>query len=117
MEFGAHLPVDVGYSGVPTTAAQLLDYAQLAEDLGFAFVSANDHIVFRNPWLDGPMCLAAICAGTSRVRLATTSLIQALRQPVCVRAGRPQQVHQTIPRARMLYPVGESQPVRAGSRD
>jgi probable F420-dependent oxidoreductase len=64
------------------TARQLLDYARLAEELGFAFVSANDHIVFRSAILDGPMCLAAICAGTSRVRLATTTLIPALRQPV-----------------------------------
>jgi probable F420-dependent oxidoreductase len=30
------------------------------------------------------MCLAAICAGTSRVRLATTTLIPALRQPAVV---------------------------------
>jgi probable F420-dependent oxidoreductase len=82
MEFGAHLPVDVGYSEAPTTAQQLLDYAHLAEELGFAFVSANDHIVFRTAWLDGLTCLAAICAGTSRIRLATTSLIPALRQPV-----------------------------------
>jgi hypothetical protein len=38
--------------------------------------------VFRTAWLDGLTCLAAICAGTSRIRLATTSLIPALRQPV-----------------------------------
>jgi probable F420-dependent oxidoreductase len=81
MEFGAHLPLDMD-PGVPVTARHLLDYAQLAEELGFAFVSANDHIVFRTPWLDGPMCLAAICAGTNRVRLATTSPIPALRHPV-----------------------------------
>jgi probable F420-dependent oxidoreductase len=84
MEFGAHVPIDMGYSSAPTTARQLLDYARLAEELGFAFVSANDHIVFRSAWLDGPTCLAAICAGTSRIRLATTSLIPALRQPVVV---------------------------------
>ena len=65
MEFGVHLPVDVGYTGTPMTARQLLDYARLAEELGFAFVSANDHIVFRSAWLDGLTCLAAICARTS----------------------------------------------------
>ena len=27
MEFGAHLPIDVGYTGAPMTARQLLDYA------------------------------------------------------------------------------------------
>jgi probable F420-dependent oxidoreductase len=84
MEFGAHLPVDVGYSEAPTTAQQLLDYARLAEELEFAFVSANDHIVFRTAWLDGLTCLAAICSGTSRIRLATTTLIPALHQPVVV---------------------------------
>jgi alkanesulfonate monooxygenase SsuD/methylene tetrahydromethanopterin reductase-like flavin-dependent oxidoreductase (luciferase family) len=84
MEFGVHLPIDVGYHDAPTSARQLLDYARLAEDLGFAFVSANDHIVFRSPILDGPTCLAMICAGTSRVRLATTILIPALRHPVVV---------------------------------
>jgi probable F420-dependent oxidoreductase len=82
MEFGVHLPVDVGQHDAPTTARQLLDYAQLAEELGYTVVSANDHIVFRTAFLDGPMCLAAICAGTSRVRLATTILIPALRNPV-----------------------------------
>src|SRR5215469_2808399 len=82
MEFGAHLPVDVGYGEAPATVRQLLDYAHLAEELGFAFVSANDHIVFRTAWLDGLTCLAAVCAGTSRIRLATTSLIPALHHPV-----------------------------------
>jgi probable F420-dependent oxidoreductase len=81
MEFGAHLPLDADPASAPLTARDLVDYSSLAEDLGFAFVAANDHILFRSPWLDGPMCLAAVCAGTSRVRLATTSLIPSLRHP------------------------------------
>jgi probable F420-dependent oxidoreductase len=84
MEFGVHLPINVDVGETPASARQLLDYSQLAEELGFAFVAANDHIVFRQPLLDPLMCLSAICAGTNRVRLATTILIPALRHPAVV---------------------------------
>lgn len=83
MEFGAHLPLIVSGES-PPSAQELVDYAQLAEQLGFEAVSANDHIVFRTGWLDGPTALAAVCAATTRVKLATTILIPALRNPVVV---------------------------------
>lgn len=81
MEFGAHLPLIVP-SPPPPTGRDIVEYALLAESLGFSAVSANDHVLFRTGWLDGPTALAAVSAVTTRVQLATTVLIPALRNPV-----------------------------------
>ncbi|MBI3076348.1 MAG: TIGR03619 family F420-dependent LLM class oxidoreductase [Deltaproteobacteria bacterium] len=87
MEFGAHLPVIVFGDTRPPTAKELLDYAVLAEELEYAAISANDHIIFRTGWLDALTLLAAVCMATKRVRLATTVLLPALRNPVvCAKA-------------------------------
>jgi alkanesulfonate monooxygenase SsuD/methylene tetrahydromethanopterin reductase-like flavin-dependent oxidoreductase (luciferase family) len=81
VEFGAHLPLIVSDDRIPD-AGELSEYAALAEKLGFFAVAANDHIVFRSGWLDGPSCLVAAASATSRVRLATTVLVPALRHPL-----------------------------------
>jgi hypothetical protein len=39
--------------GRPWTLDRLLEYAQTAEGEGFQALSANDHLVFGRPWLDG----------------------------------------------------------------
>jgi probable F420-dependent oxidoreductase len=104
MEFGVHLPIDVDEGEPPVTARQVLDFARLAEELGFTFVSANDHIVFRHGVLDGPMCLAAICAGTSRIQLATTTLIPALRHPAV--AAKALSTLDCLSEGRLLVGVG-----------
>jgi alkanesulfonate monooxygenase SsuD/methylene tetrahydromethanopterin reductase-like flavin-dependent oxidoreductase (luciferase family) len=81
VEFGAHLPLIVGRDSIPD-ARELAEYAALAEELGFFAVAANDHIVFRTGWLDGPACLSAVAGATGRVRLVTTVLVPALRHPL-----------------------------------
>ena len=75
---GIHLPQLVP---LPTAAAlaTAVDCAVAAERLGFDAVSVNDHVVYHSPWLDGPALLAAAAARTSRVALATTVLLPALR--------------------------------------
>src|ERR671923_17125 len=52
-EIGVHLPQLVGR---PTEAAvaEAIEYAVAAERLGYAAISANDHVVYHSPWLDGP---------------------------------------------------------------
>src|ERR687894_2218843 len=81
MDYGVHLPLmDLG--GRPRTLRGLLDYAEAAEDLGFRALSANDHLLFPRPWLDGPTALAAVLAVTRRVDLVTTVALPVVRGPV-----------------------------------
>jgi probable F420-dependent oxidoreductase len=81
MDYGAHLPL-IDLDGRPWTLRGLLDYAEAAEDLGFRALSANDHLLFPRPWLDGPTALAAVLAVTQRVDLVTTVALPVVRAPV-----------------------------------
>jgi probable F420-dependent oxidoreductase len=79
VEYGAHLPlIDLGAGrSLPT----LKDYARAAAALGFRYLCANDHLVFRRPWLDGPTALAALIDESDGMRLATTVSLPVLRGP------------------------------------
>src|SRR5215217_5428814 len=72
MEFG-----DEGLS-----LGRLTRAVDAARDCGFAAVSANDHFLFRTPWLDGPTALAAVIERSGQMELATTVALVALRGPV-----------------------------------
>jgi hypothetical protein len=53
MRLGVHLPLaDLG-QGVPPLA-ELRAYARTAAACGYATLAANDHLVWRRAWLDGP---------------------------------------------------------------
>jgi alkanesulfonate monooxygenase SsuD/methylene tetrahydromethanopterin reductase-like flavin-dependent oxidoreductase (luciferase family) len=75
---GIHLPQLVER---PTAAAfaEAVECAVAAERLGYDAISVNDHVTYHGPWLDGPALLAAAAARTSRIGLATTVLLPALR--------------------------------------
>ena len=47
------------------SAADLRNYVSAAWDHGYDMVSANDHLVWRRPWLDGLAALTAV-AGVIR---------------------------------------------------
>jgi probable F420-dependent oxidoreductase len=95
MQLGASLPlVDIG--GDPTVVR---DYAQAAEDLGFAYLVAPDHVIGVNPAKQGdrldagtsehlyhdPFVLFGFLAGcTRRIGFATGVLILPQRQTVLV---------------------------------
>jgi hypothetical protein len=65
MRFGAHLPL-ITTDDVDIAALQA--YVDAARDAGFGAISANDHLVFQRPWLDGIVALASVASGaTSRV--------------------------------------------------
>jgi alkanesulfonate monooxygenase SsuD/methylene tetrahydromethanopterin reductase-like flavin-dependent oxidoreductase (luciferase family) len=81
MEFGAHLPLILAPGEETPDAAFISDYAATAEALGYTTVSANDHIMYRSPWLDGPTTLAVAAAATARVRIATSILVPTIRHP------------------------------------
>jgi alkanesulfonate monooxygenase SsuD/methylene tetrahydromethanopterin reductase-like flavin-dependent oxidoreductase (luciferase family) len=65
MQVGAHLPlVDLGQGVIG--GAELRRYARTAAAAGYATLSANDHLVWRRPWLDGPTALASVLGDTGR---------------------------------------------------
>jgi alkanesulfonate monooxygenase SsuD/methylene tetrahydromethanopterin reductase-like flavin-dependent oxidoreductase (luciferase family) len=47
-------------------------------------VSANDHLVWQRPWLDGPTVLAAVASAARDTALATTVTLPVVRHPVVV---------------------------------
>ena len=81
MDFGAHLPL-MDFGGHPYTLAHLVDYVRAADELGFAALAANDHLVFSVPWLDGPTALAAVAGHSGTMTLATTVALPVVRGPI-----------------------------------
>jgi alkanesulfonate monooxygenase SsuD/methylene tetrahydromethanopterin reductase-like flavin-dependent oxidoreductase (luciferase family) len=83
MRLGAHLPLaDLG-AGLPS-AGDLTTYARVAHDLGYSTLAANDHLVWKLPWLDGPTALASILAAAEGMVLATTVALPVVRHPAPV---------------------------------
>ena len=83
MDYGAHLPL-IALGGQHWSLRGLLEYTEQAERMGFMALSANDHLIFPRPWLDGPTALAAILARTGRMALATTVALPVVRGPVAL---------------------------------
>jgi alkanesulfonate monooxygenase SsuD/methylene tetrahydromethanopterin reductase-like flavin-dependent oxidoreductase (luciferase family) len=83
MRLGAHLPLADFGEGVPDVG-DLQTYAAAARDLGFTTLSANDHLVWRRPWLDGPTALASVAAPAGEMTLATSISLAVVRHPVAV---------------------------------
>ena len=79
MEYGAHLPL-IDFGARPTLSG-LKDYARAAAALGYAYLCANDHLVFGRPWLDGPTALAAVIEESEDLTLATTVALPVVRGP------------------------------------
>lgn len=81
MDFGVHLPIaDLG-QGV-ATGEELRSYTAAAEALGFVTVAANDHLVWRRPWLDGLTSLASVVGAAGSMAVATTIALPVVRHPV-----------------------------------
>jgi alkanesulfonate monooxygenase SsuD/methylene tetrahydromethanopterin reductase-like flavin-dependent oxidoreductase (luciferase family) len=66
----------------PLSQQRLVATVDTARDCGFAAVSANDHLVFQTPWLDGPTALASMIERSGEMALATTVSLATLRGPV-----------------------------------
>lgn len=62
-------------------ATDVVSLGKQAEDMGLDSVWIGDHLVYRRPMLDSLVVLAAIAGATRRIRLATSVLLPALRQP------------------------------------
>src|SRR5918998_675460 len=83
VDYGAPLPL-IALDRQPWTLHRLLEYADIAQSVGFQALSANDHLVFARPWLDGPTALAAVLTRTGRMVLATTVALPVVRGPVAL---------------------------------
>ena len=80
MQFGVHLP-QISWEDEPLSLDRLIGVATAAERLGFGTISANDHLVYGRPWLDGPLALAAVLAAAPAVRLMTSVALPVVRGP------------------------------------
>jgi alkanesulfonate monooxygenase SsuD/methylene tetrahydromethanopterin reductase-like flavin-dependent oxidoreductase (luciferase family) len=83
VRLGVHLPL-ADFGDGPLTAEDLGDYTRAARELGYTTVSANDHLVWRLPWLDGPTALASVASSSGDMVLATSIALPVVRHPVVV---------------------------------
>ena len=83
MRFGAHLPL-IDFDGTPFTPSTLPSYVDAARDSGFYAISANDHLVFQRPWLDGIVALSSVVERSGDLTLATTVALPVIRGPVAL---------------------------------
>jgi alkanesulfonate monooxygenase SsuD/methylene tetrahydromethanopterin reductase-like flavin-dependent oxidoreductase (luciferase family) len=81
MEFGAYLPLMTWGGEEPASMASLSDYARLANQLGMAWITSNDHVVYERPWLDGPVALASVLPAIGAMTVATTVALPVVRGP------------------------------------
>jgi alkanesulfonate monooxygenase SsuD/methylene tetrahydromethanopterin reductase-like flavin-dependent oxidoreductase (luciferase family) len=81
VELAVHLPL-MRFGEEPLSPGRVTRAVDAARECGFAAVSANDHLVFQTPWLDGPTALASVIERSGEMGLATTVSLAALRGPV-----------------------------------
>jgi probable F420-dependent oxidoreductase len=75
------LQFGLGVSTSPTPGVDPVAEARLAEDVGFDFVSASDHLHGKTPTYEPWTLLTWIAAVTTRIRVATRVLAVPYRQP------------------------------------
>jgi alkanesulfonate monooxygenase SsuD/methylene tetrahydromethanopterin reductase-like flavin-dependent oxidoreductase (luciferase family) len=83
VQLGVHLPL-MQFDEEPLSLQRLQATVDAARDCGFSAVSANDHLVFQTPWLDGPTALASMIERSGEMALATTVSLAVLRGPVAL---------------------------------
>jgi alkanesulfonate monooxygenase SsuD/methylene tetrahydromethanopterin reductase-like flavin-dependent oxidoreductase (luciferase family) len=83
MDFGVHLPL-IDFGDGLGTMDDLCAYTGTAAELGYSTVSANDHLVWQKPWLDGPTALTTVVQHAGTMTLATSVALPAVRHPVVV---------------------------------
>ena len=81
MELGVHLPL-MQFGAAPVSPRRVRRAVEAARECGFAGLSANDHFVFKTPWLDGPTALTSVIERSGEMTLATTVSLAVLRGPV-----------------------------------
>ena len=83
MDLGAHLPL-MQFGDDVLSLQRLEATVDAARECGFSTVTANDHLVFQAPWLDGLAALASIAGRSGEMTLATTIALPVIRGPVAL---------------------------------
>ncbi|HET9422662.1 MAG TPA: LLM class flavin-dependent oxidoreductase [Nocardioides sp.] len=83
MRVGAHLPL-IDFDGTPFTPLSFPAYVDAARAGGFFAISANDHLMFQRPWLDGIVALSSVVERSGELTLATTVALPVIRGPVAL---------------------------------
>lgn len=81
LQFAAHLPL-VPFDGAPITRRRILETVATAASLDFWGISANDHVIFSRPWVDGPTALAMSIPYSAALRICTTISLPTIRGPM-----------------------------------
>ncbi|MDX1621540.1 MAG: LLM class flavin-dependent oxidoreductase [Nitriliruptorales bacterium] len=81
MQFGVHLPL-IDFGDGFLDPGSLRQYVSTASELGYTTLSANDHLVWQRPWLDGPTALTALHPEAGEMALATSISLPVVRHPV-----------------------------------
>ncbi len=83
MRYGAHLPL-IDFDGHGWNGTTLQSYARLARESGYQSLTANDHLVFSRPWLDGIVALASVIEASGQLDLATSVSLPVVRGPAAL---------------------------------
>jgi alkanesulfonate monooxygenase SsuD/methylene tetrahydromethanopterin reductase-like flavin-dependent oxidoreductase (luciferase family) len=78
MQVGVHLP-QLALVEDSVSASRLRTTVEAARTLGYAAVSANDHLDFAAPWLDGLVALAAAAPAAGDLELMTSVALPSVR--------------------------------------
>jgi alkanesulfonate monooxygenase SsuD/methylene tetrahydromethanopterin reductase-like flavin-dependent oxidoreductase (luciferase family) len=81
VKLGVHLPL-LEFQREGQSRSRVMDTVDAARECGLAAVSANDHFLYSNPWLDGLTALTAAVDRSGEMTLATTIALAPLRGPV-----------------------------------
>jgi alkanesulfonate monooxygenase SsuD/methylene tetrahydromethanopterin reductase-like flavin-dependent oxidoreductase (luciferase family) len=81
LQLAAHLPL-IQFDEPPITRGRILETAETAARLDFWGISANDHVIFSRPWIDGPTALAMTIPHSGELRLCTTVSLPTIRGPM-----------------------------------
>ncbi|HEX3241506.1 MAG TPA: LLM class flavin-dependent oxidoreductase [Solirubrobacterales bacterium] len=81
LQLAAHLPL-IQFDDSAVTRARILETAEAAARLDLWAISANDHVIFSRPWVDGPTALAMAIPHSAELRLCTTIALPTIRGPL-----------------------------------
>jgi alkanesulfonate monooxygenase SsuD/methylene tetrahydromethanopterin reductase-like flavin-dependent oxidoreductase (luciferase family) len=83
VELGVHLPL-MRFDETALSLQRLEATVDAARACGLTTITANDHLVFQTPWLDGLAALASVAGRAGELTLATTIALPVIRGPVAL---------------------------------
>jgi alkanesulfonate monooxygenase SsuD/methylene tetrahydromethanopterin reductase-like flavin-dependent oxidoreductase (luciferase family) len=83
VKIGVHLPL-MEFRGEAQSLTRVMETVDAARECRLHAISANDHLVYSTPWLDGLTALGAAIERSGDMTLATTVSLPAVRGPVAL---------------------------------